>query len=252
MTDTVFGYHSVESLIRSEPRRVSALHVQAGRQDKRMHALCELCRNQGVSVLPCAKAELDALVTGRHQGVVAVLDSRVGGEAGGMISEADLTEHLSHVAAPLILILDGVTDPHNLGACLRSADAADVTAVVFPKDKSADVTDVARKVASGAAETVPWVRVTNLARTIESLKQAGVWVIGTDGDAEETLYEQDMNGPCALVLGSEGAGMRRLTRDLCDFVVKLPMAGSVSSLNVSVAAGICLFEAVRQRGLHKG
>ena len=252
MTDTVFGYHAVEVLIRREPRNVAALHVQSDRQDKRMQALYELCRNQGVSVLPCAKAELDALVTGRHQGVVAVLDPTVAAEAGGMISEADLTEHISQVTAGLILILDGVTDPHNLGACLRSADAAGVTAVVFPKDKSADVNDVARKVASGAAETVTWVRVTNLARTIESLKQAGVWVIGTDGDAEATLYEQDLCGHCALVIGSEGAGMRRLTRDLCDFVVKLPMAGSVSSLNVSVAAGVCLFEAVRQRGLQKG
>ena len=249
MSDTAYGYHAVESLIRREPRRVAALHVQAERQDKRMQALCELSRNQGVSVLSCSKSELDALVSGRHQGVVAVLDQAAEAEAGGLMSEADLSEHLSKVTAPLILILDGVTDPHNLGACLRSADAAGVTAVIFPKDKSADVNDVARKVASGAAETVPWVRVTNLARTIESLKQAGVWVIGTDGDAEESLYEQDLSGPCAMVLGSEGAGMRRLTRDLCDFVVKLPMAGSVSSLNVSVAAGVCLFEAVRQRGL---
>ena len=252
MADIAFGYHAVESLIRREPRRVAALHVQADRQDNRIQALCELSRNQGVSVLLCAKSELDALVIGRHQGVVAVLDPAVVAEAGDMMSEADLTEHLSQVTLPLILILDGVTDPHNLGACLRSADAAGVTAVVFPKDKSADVNDVARKVASGAAETVPWVRVTNLARTIESLKQAGVWVIGTDGDAGRTLYEQDLSGPCALVLGSEGAGMRRLTRDLCDFVVKLPMAGSVSSLNVSVAAGVCLFEAVRQRDLQKG
>jgi len=145
------------------------------------------------------------------------------------------------------LILDGVTDPHNLGACLRSADAAGVTAVIFPKDKSAEVNEAARKVASGAADTVPWVRVTNLARSIEALKQAGVWIIGTDGNAEETLYDQDLTGACALVMGSEGAGMRRLTRDLCDFVIKLPMSGAVSSLNVSVAAGVCLFEAVRQR-----
>jgi len=249
MSDTAYGYHAVESLIRREPRRVAALHVQADRQDKRMQALCELSRNQGVSVLSCSKSELDALVSGRHQGVVAVLDPAAGAEAGGLMSEADLSQHLSRVATPLILILDGVTDPHNLGACLRSADAAGVTAVIFPKDKSADVNDVVRKVASGAAETVPWVRVTNLARTIESLKQAGVWVIGTDGDAEVTLYEQDLSGPCAMVLGSEGAGMRRLTRDLCDFIVKLPMAGAVSSLNVSVAAGVCLFEAVRQRAL---
>ena len=248
MSDAAYGYHAVESLIRREPRRVAALHVQADRQDKRMQALCELSRNQGVSVLSCSKSELDALVSGRHQGVVAVLDPAAGAEAGGLMSEADLSELLSQETVPLILILDGVTDPHNLGACLRSADAAGVTAVIFPKDKNADVNDVARKVASGAAETVPWVRVTNLARTIESLKQAGVWVIGTDGDAEVMLYEQDLSGPCAMVLGSEGAGMRRLTRDLCDFVVKLPMAGSVSSLNVSVAAGVCLFEAVRQRG----
>ena len=249
MSDTAYGYHAVESLIRKEPRRVAALHVQADRQDKRMQALCELSRNQGVSVLSCSKSELDALVNGRHQGVVAVLDQATGAEAGRLMSEADLSQHLSRVATPLILILDGVTDPHNLGACLRSADAAGVTAVIFPKDKSADVNDVVRKVASGAAETVPWLRVTNLARTIESLKQAGVWVIGTDGDAEVTLYEQDLSGPCAMVLGSEGAGMRRLTRDLCDFIVKLPMAGAVSSLNVSVAAGVCLFEAVRQRAL---
>ena len=170
MSDTAFGYHAVESLIRKEPRRVAALHVQADRQDSRMQALCELSRNQGVSVLSCSKSELDALVTGRHQGVVAVLDPAVGAESAGMMSEADLSEHLSQVAAPLILILDGVTDPHNLGACLRSADAAGATAVIFPKDKSADVNDVARKVASGAAETVPWVRVTNLARTIQSLE----------------------------------------------------------------------------------
>jgi 23S rRNA (guanosine2251-2'-O)-methyltransferase len=148
---------------------------------------------------------------------------------------------------PLLLILDGVTDPHNLGACLRSADAAGVTAVIFPKDKSADINDVARKVASGAAETVPWVRVTNLARTIAELKQAGVWIMGTSGDASDTVHDQDLTIPCALVLGSEGSGMRRLTREACDFIVSLPMAGSVSSLNVSVAAGICLFEAVRQR-----
>ena len=164
-----------------------------------------------------------------------------------MMAEGELIDRVTQSAEALLLILDGVTDPHNLGACLRSADAAGVTAVIFPKDKSADVNDVARKVASGAAEAVPWVRVTNLARTIESLQQAGVWVIGTDGDAETTLYDQDLTGPCALVLGSEGSGMRRLTRERCDFVVRLPMSGSVSSLNVSVAAGVCLFEAVRQR-----
>ena len=247
MSDAVFGYHAVESLIRREPGRVAALHVQAGRQDKRMQAILTLARNQGVSISQAEKSELDDRVSGRHQGVVALLHAGATTDAIGMMAEGELIDRLTQSAEVLLLILDGVTDPHNLGACLRSADAAGVTAVIFPKDKSADVNDVARKVASGAAEAVPWVRVTNLARTIESLQQAGVWVIGTDGDAETTLYDQDLTLPCALVLGSEGSGMRRLTRERCDFVVRLPMSGSVSSLNVSVAAGVCLFEAVRQR-----
>ena len=247
MGDAVFGYHAVESLIRREPGRIAALHVQTGRQDKRMQALLTLARNQGVSISQAEKSDLDGRVSGRHQGVVAVLYAGVTADAIGMMAEGELIDRVTQSAEALLLILDGVTDPHNLGACLRSADAAGVTAVIFPKDKSADVNDVARKVASGAAEAVPWVRVTNLARTIELLQHAGVWVIGTDGDAETTLYDQDLTGPCALVLGSEGSGMRRLTRERCDFVVRLPMSGSVSSLNVSVAAGVCLFEAVRQR-----
>ena len=251
MSETAFGYHAVESVIRHEPDRIQVLHAQADRQDKRMQSLLALARNQGVTLVACAKSDLDALVDGRHQGVVALLHPAQKVDSASVMSESALAEHIAGAMSPLILILDGVTDPHNLGACLRSADAAGVTAVIFPKDKSAGVTDVARKVASGAAETVPWVRVTNLARTIESLKQAGVWVIGTDGDAQESLYERDLTGPCAIVLGSEGSGMRRLTRDLCDFKVKLPMAGAVSSLNVSVAAGVCLFEAVRQRGTNR-
>lgn len=212
-----------------------------------MQALLTLARHQGMSISQAEKSDLDGRVSGRHQGVVAVLYAGITADAIGMMAEGELIDRVTQSAEALLLILDGVTDPHNLGACLRSADAAGVTAVIFPKDKSADVNDVARKVASGAAEAVPWVRVTNLARTIESLQQAGVWVIGTDGDAETTLYDQDLTLPCALVLGSEGSGMRRLTRERCDFVVRLPMSGSVSSLNVSVAAGVCLFEAVRQR-----
>ena len=247
MSDTVFGYHAVESLIRREPGRIAELHVQTGRRDKRMQGLLTLARNQGVSISEAEKLDLDGRVSGRHQGVVAVLHAGATVDAIGMMAEGELIDRVTQSAEALLLILDGVTDPHNLGACLRSADAAGVTAVIFPKDKSADVNDVARKVASGAAEAVPWVRVTNLARTIESLQQVGVWVIGTDGDAETTLYDQDLTGPCALVLGSEGSGMRRLTRERCDFVVRLPMSGSVSSLNVSVAAGVSLFEAVRQR-----
>ena len=151
--------------------------------------------------------------------------------------------------APLLLVLDGVTDPHNLGACLRSADAAGALAVIVPKDKSATLTPTVRKVACGAAEVIPLVAVTNLARTLEKLKQRGLWVVGTAGEAEQSLYQQDMTGPTILIMGAEGSGMRRLTRDLCDYLVHLPMTGSVSSLNVSVATGVCLFEAQRQRSV---
>ncbi len=246
MEETVFGYHAVESLLRLDPKRVNTVLVQSSRNDKRMQALCALARNQGVVLEPCPRQTLDERVEGRHQGVVAVLHSGAADNSEGM-PEANLLSLVGQAALPLLLILDGVTDPHNLGACLRSAEAAGATAVIFPKDRSADVNAVVRKVACGAAESVPWLRVTNLARTIETLKQAGIWIVGTSGDATETLFEQDLAGPCALVLGSEGSGMRRLTQELCDYRVHLPMAGSVSSLNVSVAAGICLFEAVRQR-----
>ena len=247
MTELVFGYPATESLIRQRPGHIQTLMVQADRNDKRMQALNDLAHSQGVAITRCAKSDLDAVTSGRHQGVIAKLQQGASYEAAGQTSESDLMEMVVAAERPLLLILDGVTDPHNLGACLRSADAAGVTAVVFPKDKSADVNDVARKVASGAAETVPWVRVTNLARTMEYLKQAGVWIIGASGEVPETLHDQDLTVSCALVLGSEGSGMRRLTRESCDFMVSLPMAGAVSSLNVSVAAGICLFEAVRQR-----
>ena len=247
MTELVFGYHATESLMRQQPGQIEVLWVQADRRDKRMQALIDLARNQGITVTACPKSDLDALTRGRHQGVIATLGAGAAHGGARGISEADLLSLVADNERSLLLILDGVTDPHNLGACLRSADAAGVTAVIFPKDKSAEVNEVARKVASGAAETVPWVRVTNLARTLDALKQAGIWIIGTSGDAEEILYDRDLTGPCALVLGSEGSGIRRLTRDHCDFIVRLPMAGAVSSLNVSVAAGVCLFEAVRQR-----
>jgi 23S rRNA (guanosine2251-2'-O)-methyltransferase len=155
-------------------------------------------------------------------------------------------------APPLLLVLDGVTDPHNLGACLRTADAAGALAVIVPKDKSATLNATARKVACGAAEVVPLVAVTNLARTLEKLQKRGVWIVGTAGEASQELYSQDLSGPIALVMGAEGKGMRRLTREHCDYLVRLPMAGSVSSLNVSVATGVCLFEALRQRRATSG
>ena len=201
MTELVFGYHATESLIRQRPGHIQTLMVQADRNDKRMQALNDLAQSQGVAITRCAKSDLDAVTSGRHQGVIARLQQGASHEAAGQTSESDMMAMVVAAERPLLLILDGVTDPHNLGACLRSADAAGVTAVVFPKDKSADVNDVARKVASGAAETVPWVRVTNLARTMEHLKQAGVWIIGASGEVPETIHDQDVTVSCALVLG---------------------------------------------------
>ena len=245
MSEVAFGIHAVKSLLRRSPDRILSLSIQVDRNDKRIQELVLLAQNQGVALARVPKAELDELTTERHQGVVAVIE-RI--ETTTLLSERDLPSFLGAIACPLVLVLDGVTDPHNLGACLRSADAAGVHAVVVPKDNSAELSATARKVASGAADVVPLVSVTNLARTLKALKDAGLWVIGTTGDADVLVYEQDLGLPAAIVMGAEGAGMRRLTTEACDFLVKLPMLGAVSSLNVSVATGIILFEAVRQRG----
>jgi 23S rRNA (guanosine2251-2'-O)-methyltransferase len=198
-----------------------------------------------VQVSTADDALLNQLAAGeRHQGVVAELVAQAGDP------ETQLEEALEAAGdAPLLLVLDGVQDPHNLGACLRSADAAGVAAVIVPRDRAAGLTPVVRKVAAGAAETVPLVAVVNLARTLRELKNRGVWLVGTDDAADRTLYEADLKGPVALVMGSEGEGMRRLTRECCDQLVSIPMAGAVESLNVSVAAGVALFEAVRQRSV---
>ncbi|MCW8276360.1 23S rRNA (guanosine(2251)-2'-O)-methyltransferase RlmB [Pseudomonas sp. PCH199] len=242
--EKIYGVHAVEALLRHHPKRVKQIWLAEGRSDPRVQTLIELANENRVQVGQAERREMDAWVEGVHQGVVAdVSPSQVWGEA--MLDELlDRTE-----GAPLLLVLDGVTDPHNLGACLRSADAAGALAVIVPKDKSATLTPTVRKVACGAAEVIPLVAVTNLARTLEKLKQRGLWVVGTAGEAEVSLYEQDLTGPTILIMGAEGSGMRRLTRDLCDYLVRLPMAGSVSSLNVSVATGVCLFEALRQRGV---
>lgn len=245
MSEVAFGIHAVNSLLRRSPDRILSLSIQVDRNDKRIQELVSLAQNQGIALARVPKAELDELTTERHQGVVAVIE-RI--ETTALLSERDLPSFLGAIACPLVLVLDGVTDPHNLGACLRSADAAGVHAVVVPKDNSAELNATARKVASGAADVVPLVSVTNLARTLKALKDAGLWVIGTTGDADVLVYEQDLGLPAAIVMGAEGAGMRRLTTEACDFLVKLPMLGAVSSLNVSVATGIILFEAVRQRG----
>lgn len=245
--EKIYGVHAVEALLRHHPKRVKQIWLSEGRSEPRVQSLVALAGENRVPVGQAERRELDAWAgEGVHQGVVAdVSPSQVWGEA--MLEELlDRTE-----GPPLLLVLDGVTDPHNLGACLRSADAAGALAVIVPKDKSATLTPAVRKVACGAAEVIPLVAVTNLARTLEKLQQRGLWVVGTAGEAEMDLYQHDMTGPTILVMGAEGKGMRRLTREHCDYLVKLPMAGSVSSLNVSVATGVCLFEAVRQRSVKK-
>jgi 23S rRNA (guanosine2251-2'-O)-methyltransferase len=244
---SVFGLHAVTELLQRRGKSVECLLLQSGRRDRRLNDIRNAADSLGLTIREVSREELDDLVPGRHQGVVAQLSPEQG-PAGLRWSESQLLSCLSSAdRPPLLLVLDGVTDPHNLGACLRSADAAGVTAVIVPKDRSASLSPTAIKVASGAAETVPLVQVTNLARTLDHIKSAGVWLYGAAGEASASLYEQDLAGPVALVLGSEGKGLRRLTREHCDVLVSLPMQGAVSSLNVSVAAGICLFEAVRQR-----
>ncbi len=245
--EIAYGLHAVAALLQRSPQQVARLLVQSGRHDGRMQKLLGQARRDGIVIDELPRAELDRRCSGNHQGVIAELAGAGTDEPAASWREEDLPGLVEAAAEPLLLVLDGVTDPHNLGACLRSADAAGVTAVIAPKDKAAGLTPVVRKVACGAAEHVPFIQVTNLARTLQQLQEAGVWIVGTAGEATETLYEQKLTGPLALVLGAEGAGMRRLTKERCDFLVSLPMAGSVSSLNVSVAAGICLFEAVRQR-----
>lgn len=241
-TQWLYGIHALEALLEREPERLIELFVLKGRTDQRLIDIVNQARRFGVSVQFCQRRTLDDKVEGaQHQGVVArAKPARV-------LDEADLDAIVAANNAPFLLVLDGVTDPHNLGACIRSADGAGVHAVVVPKDKSAGLTPTVSKVACGAAEVVPFIQVTNLARTLKELQQAGVWVVGTAGEAEQTLYQAKLSGPMALVMGAEGKGMRRLTREHCDELIKLPMAGSVSSLNVSVATGICLFEVVRQR-----
>lgn len=239
--DLVFGIHAVEAFLQRAPQDVLELFVMKDRDDKRMQPIIQLARQNGVSVQFCNRRTLDDMVSGQHQGVVAKARLQSSG------TEADLAAIVAAKDKPFILILDGVTDPHNLGAILRSADAAGVHAVVAPKDRSVKLTSVVRKVACGAAESVPFITVTNLARTLRELQDAGVWIVGTAGETETLVYDADLKGPLALVLGAEGEGLRRLTRETCDSLVKIPMFGTVSSLNVSVAAGICLFEAVRQR-----
>ena len=240
----VYGLHAVNAVLERAPERVLELWVALPREDARLNELRDRARNAGVHV-QAVGAEVLAKLVGdvAHQGAAASVRPLKAWD------EHDLLQALSQVTEdPLLLVLDGVTDPHNLGACLRTADAAGVHAVLIPRDRAAAVDGVVRKVAAGAAEFVPVASVTNLARALDMLKERGIWVVGTDGEAPQTLYAADLKRPLALVLGAEGSGMRRLTRERCDFLVRIPMAGQVQSLNVSVAGGVALFEARRQRG----
>jgi len=239
----IAGIHSVRTALKHGSEGVSEVLLERRRRDKRLAEVAELARNAGVPIRQVARDELDRAAEGaNHQGVLAWVSTPA---ARG---EHDLDKILDDTEGPpFLLILDGVQDPHNLGACLRTADAAGVHALIAPKDNAVGLTPVACKVASGAAETIPYVQVTNLARTIDALKERGIWLIGTAGEAQSGLFETDLTGPAALVMGSEGKGLRRLTRERCDLLVRLPMLGTVESLNVSVAAGICLYEALRQR-----
>jgi 23S rRNA (guanosine2251-2'-O)-methyltransferase len=239
----VYGLHAVNAVLERAPERLLELWMAQPRDDARARELRDRAQTLGVRV-QSVDAEVLAKLVGEvaHQGAVAAVRPL------RTWDEHDLLQGLGQtVGDPLLLILDGVTDPHNLGACLRTADAVGAHAVLIPKDRAAAVDGVVRKVAAGAAEFVPVASVTNLARAIDLLKERGIWVVGTDGEAPQTLYAADLKRPLALVLGAEGTGMRRLTRERCDFLVRIPMAGQVESLNVSVAAGVALFEARRQR-----
>ncbi|HDR1021100.1 TPA: 23S rRNA (guanosine(2251)-2'-O)-methyltransferase RlmB [Pasteurella multocida] len=243
MSENIYGIHAVSAFLNNAPERLIEVYVLKGREDKRLQPLLNELHRLGVSVQFVNRQTLDKKADGEvHQGIIARI------QPAKELNEADLDAILQNKQNPLLLVLDGVTDPHNLGACLRTADAAGVCAVIVPKDKSAQLTSIARKVACGAAEVIPLIRVTNLARTLRDLQNDhNIWVVGTAGEATETLYQTKLTGGLALVMGAEGDGMRRLTRENCDQLISIPMAGSVSSLNVSVATGVCLFEIVRQR-----
>ncbi|AUJ68825.1 MULTISPECIES: 23S rRNA (guanosine(2251)-2'-O)-methyltransferase RlmB [Pseudoalteromonas] len=240
--ELIFGFHSIEAILNNAPERFLEIYALKGREDQRLNQVVNDARKFGISVQFMQRKALDNKANGeQHQGIIANVKAARG------YNEKDLDEIIQRETTPFFLVLDGVTDPHNLGACLRSADAAGVHGVIVPKDKSAKLNGTARKVACGAAETVPLIQVTNLARTLRDIKEAGVWVVGTAGETDTAVFDANLTGPMAIVMGAEGDGMRRLTREHCDELVKIPMVGSVSSLNVSVATGVCLFEVLRQR-----
>jgi 23S rRNA (guanosine2251-2'-O)-methyltransferase len=241
----LFGFHAVGVRIKTAPKSVFEVFYDVQRRDVRMRSFLDRARDSGIKLVESDGLRLAKMCGSHgHQGVVARVDALA-----QVTSLDELLENLeaSGVKNPLLLVLDGVTDPHNLGACLRVADGAGAHAVIAPKDHAAGISAIVSKVASGAAETMPYFMVTNLARTLNELKERSIWCIGTSDDAEKTIYDVDLKGPVALVLGAEGEGMRQLTRKTCDQLVSIPMQGAVESLNVSVASGVCLYEALRQR-----
>ena len=241
----VAGFHAVLARLRAEPAAVLEIFLDEARQDARAKDLAAVAERCGVRLMRVPAKRLDGFASGgRHQGVVARIEVRHAGES--------LDDVLDAIAGPpLLLVLDGVTDPHNLGACLRVANAAGTHAVVAPRDRAAGINPTVSKVASGAAESTPYVMVTNLARALDEIKERNIWVVGAEAGAPQDLYAANLPEAIAWVLGAEGAGMRRLTRERCDLLVRIPMRGQVESLNVSVAAGVCLFESVRRRSLRK-
>ena len=243
-TDHVFGIHAVSAVLTADPGNIIDICLQDdGRSNKRLGIIAERARQACIPVRQVSSRELDRYTDGmRHQGVLARLEKPFS------VTETDLDDFLDRLEEPpFLLVLDGIQDPHNLGACIRTANAAGVHAVIAPKNRASGITPVVRKVASGAVESIPFIQVTNLARVLRRLKAAGVWVIGADEKGQCSLFAADLSAAVALVLGAEGKGLRRLTREQCDNIVHIPMEGSVESLNVSVAAGICIYEALRQR-----
>ena len=244
-TQHIYGIHAVESILDRDPVSILEVWIDKDRHDKRLGDLIEKIKKQGFALQELKKDQLTDLVkSDKNQGIV--IRCRVA----SVKNENDLRKILDNLnVPPLLLVLDGVQDPHNLGACLRTADAAGVHAVIAPKDRAASLNATVRKVASGATENVPFIAVTNLARTLRSLQERNIWLVGTDGDTETLVYDAKLKGALAIVMGGEEKGLRRLTREACDVLVKIPMQGSVESLNVSVATAVCLYEAVRQRSI---
>lgn len=242
MSEEVIGIHAVTALLENPQAKVKQIFLVADRKDKRIANLQSLAYERCITMTQLTKQEFNQRFRGQHQGVVALIEKLP------QLTEQDIPQLLQQAGKnPLVLILDGITDPHNLGACLRSSEAAGVNFVVIPKDNSVGLTAVVRKVASGSAERIPLVSVTNLSRTMKQLQDAGVWIFGAAGETDNSIYQCDFNGPVAIVMGAEGKGMRRLTRENCDYLFSLPMQGQIESLNVSVATGIGLYEVMRQR-----